>query len=244
MGPLRRFSNRILGRSDRGASGVEYGLVLALLLTGTTASVEMMDERIGANYEETANDIGQQDLDYFEVTTTACNDCETTTTTTTTTTAAPTTTTTAAPTTTSTTSTTTTTTTTTTTSTTTTTTTTTTAAPTTTTTTTTVPAEAAAATWEDRSRYSYSCYCYQARARIYLDDAMGDDLAYATVSVTFTLADGTEATGTKTANSSGRVNFRWNDLSADDFPVTVEITAIEKDGDTYTPDVPSFELNI
>ena len=107
-----------------------------------------------------------------------------------------------------------------------------------------MPAETAEATWEDRSRYSYSCYCYQARARIYLDDDSGNDLAYATVSVKFTLSDGTEATGTKTANSSGRVNFRWNNLAADDFPVTVEITAIESDGVTYAPDVPRFELNI
>lgn len=210
-------------------------------MTGTVSSIEMLDDRVGANYEETASDIGQQDLDYFQVTTTVCAECETTTTTTTTTvpetttTVGLTTSTTKAPTTT-------------TTSTTTTTTTTTTVAPTTTTVATTTTTEAAGeqavTTWDDRSRFSYSCYCYQARARIYLDDALGDDLSSATVSVTFTLADGTQASGTKNTNSSGRVNFTWNGVDADDFPVTVEITSIEKNGDTYIPDVPSFALNI
>ena len=236
----------MLGRGERGASGVEYGLVLALLMTGTVSAIEMLDDRVGANYEETASDIGQQDLDYFQVTTTVCAECETTTTTTTTvpettTTVGLTTSTTKAPTTTTTSTTTTTTSTTTTSTTSTTTTTTTTVAPTTTTEAT---GEAATTTWDDRSRYSYSCYCYQARARIYLDDAAGDDLSGATVSVTFTLADGTQASGTKNTNSSGRVNFTWNGVDPSDFPVTVEITSIEKNGVTYIPDVPTFDLNI
>jgi len=100
VGKIRATINRFVRRGDRGASGVEYALVVSLVLTGSTASFEMMDERIETHYSETANDIGRADLDHFNVTTTTCGDCATETTTTTTTTLPPTTTTQAPPTTT------------------------------------------------------------------------------------------------------------------------------------------------
>ena len=56
---------------SRGASGVEYALVISLLLAGSLASIESMDKRIEDNYESTANDIGQMDLDTFSVPTVA-----------------------------------------------------------------------------------------------------------------------------------------------------------------------------
>jgi hypothetical protein len=96
----------LAGRGERGASGLEYGLVMALMLVGSTASFEMMDENIEDYYEESAENIGRADLSYFDVTTTACQSSCGTTTTTTTTTEPPTTTTTAPPTTTTTTTTT------------------------------------------------------------------------------------------------------------------------------------------
>ena len=59
---LRPLIDRV--RSDsRGASGVEYGLVIALVLTGSMGSIELMEPRIESNYEDTAEDIGQIDLD-------------------------------------------------------------------------------------------------------------------------------------------------------------------------------------
>ena len=91
-------------RSDsRGASGVEYALVISLVLTGSLGSIEMMEPRIEKNYEDTATDIGQVDLDYFRVTTSAAPTSSTTTSPTTTTTSPATTTTSPATTTTSTT---------------------------------------------------------------------------------------------------------------------------------------------
>jgi hypothetical protein len=92
----------LAGRGERGASG----LVMALMLVGSTASFEMMDENIEDYYQESAENIGRADLSYFDVTTTACQSSCGTTTTTTTTTEPPTTTTTAPPTTTTTTTTT------------------------------------------------------------------------------------------------------------------------------------------
>lgn len=58
------------GGDQRGASGVEYALVISLLLVGSVTSIEAMDERIEDNYEATADDIGQPNLSAFAVSTT------------------------------------------------------------------------------------------------------------------------------------------------------------------------------
>jgi hypothetical protein len=59
---------------------------VSLVLVGSSASLEMMDERVEAHYSETAQDIGRTDLSHFAPPTTTCGVCPTTTTTTTTTT--------------------------------------------------------------------------------------------------------------------------------------------------------------
>lgn len=41
--------------------------MLSLLVAGSLASIESIDERMEQNYEETASDIGQVDLSYFDV---------------------------------------------------------------------------------------------------------------------------------------------------------------------------------
>lgn len=55
---------------DRGVTLVEYALVVSLVLVGSTASFELMDQKVEDHYEETAADVGQVDLDAFNVTTT------------------------------------------------------------------------------------------------------------------------------------------------------------------------------
>jgi phosphate-selective porin len=94
---MNAFTNRLRRQGDRGASGVEYALVISLVLTGSTMSFEMMDERIEEHYQETAEDIGESDLEQFSPSTTAGPSTTTTAAPSTTTTAAPATTTTAAP---------------------------------------------------------------------------------------------------------------------------------------------------
>ncbi|MEQ8842489.1 MAG: hypothetical protein RIB98_16015 [Acidimicrobiales bacterium] len=79
MGNITDIINRLRRSGERGASGVEYGLIVALLLTGSTATFEMMDDRVSEHYDDTASDIGQADLAYFDVTTTTCSPCSTTT---------------------------------------------------------------------------------------------------------------------------------------------------------------------
>ena len=205
---------------------VEYALVVSLLLTGSLGTFEMMDGNVEEHYEASASDIGEPDLTLFDVTTTTSAPASSTTSTTTT--AAPTTTT-AAPTTTSTTTTTTTTTT----------------APTTTaptTTTTAAPSGSASVEWTDRSDY-YNGYP-RARVRMYFDDELGNDLSGASVTVTFTLSDGTSASGTSTTNSYGRLGFQWRYLDESDFPVTVTIDNVEKDGTSYTPTNGTYTLSI
>ena len=69
-----RVLSRLLprrGADSRGASAVEYGLVISLLLVGSLATIDSMDERIEDNYQDTADDIGQVDLAHFNVSTTA-----------------------------------------------------------------------------------------------------------------------------------------------------------------------------
>jgi Flp pilus assembly pilin Flp len=56
--------------SDRGATGVEYAPVLSLVLVGSSASLEMIDERVETHYSETAQDIGRSDASDFALTTT------------------------------------------------------------------------------------------------------------------------------------------------------------------------------
>jgi len=94
---MNALTNRLRRQGDRGASGVEYALVISLVLTGSTMSFEMMDERIEEHYQETAEDIGESDLEKFSPSTTAGPSTTTTAGPSTTTTAAPATTTTAAP---------------------------------------------------------------------------------------------------------------------------------------------------
>jgi len=227
-------------RGDRGVTGVEYTLILAAMVTGSTATFQLMDNRVEEHYVNTAEDVSQIDLAYFDVTTTVDPNAASTTTT-----AAPTTTTTAAPTTSaaasSTTSTSTSTTTTTAAP-----TTTTTAAPTTTaaaTTTTTVATESSEIDWSDRSSWRSGCGCYRAKTKLKIKDDDGDKLTSADVAVIFTLSDGSEYAGSGTTNSSGKVGFSLSGLSSSDFDVVVTITSIVgNDGTTYSPDIASFTL--
>ena len=71
--------------------------MISLVLVGSSASFDMMEESVGQHYAETADDIGQSDLGHFRVTTTTCGSCPATTTSSTTTTAPSTTSTTTAP---------------------------------------------------------------------------------------------------------------------------------------------------
>jgi hypothetical protein len=71
VGTITNFTNRLRQRGERGASGVEYALIISLLLTGSSVSFEMMDERIEEHYQETAQDIGESDLQQFAPSTTA-----------------------------------------------------------------------------------------------------------------------------------------------------------------------------
>ena len=249
METIRALTNR-LRRSDRGASGVEYALVISLVLTGSSASFELMDDRVSEHYTDTANDIGVSDLDYFEVTTTTCDQCETTTTTeaptttTTTTTLAPTTTTTQAATTTTTTTEAPTTTTTEAP------TTTTTEAPTTTTTTTTtVPTTTTteagtgggggnddAEADVSITNQSYEAWNgWKAKTRIEFDDADGDALSNASFEVTWVTADGDTKTKVYETNSNGIKTPTWGKRNNGDFPITMTINWVTDDGEHFTP---------
>lgn len=46
MDVFRALIDRFRYRGDRGASGVEYGFIISLLLMGSAASFEMMDTRL------------------------------------------------------------------------------------------------------------------------------------------------------------------------------------------------------
>jgi len=220
-------------RGDRGVTGVEYTLILAAMVTGSTATFQLMDNRVEEHYVNTAEDVSQIDLAYFDVTTTVDPNAASTTTT-------------AAPTTSAAASSTTSTSTSTTTTTAAPTTTTTTAAPTTTaaaTTTTTVATESSEIDWSDRSSWRSSCGCYRAKTKLKIKDDDGDELTSADVAVIFTLSDGSEYAGSGTTNSSGKVGFSLSGLSSSDFDVVVTITSIVgNDGTTYSPDIASFTL--
>lgn len=190
-------------------SGVEYALVVSLLLVGSTASFEMMDEGIQEHYTDTAEDIGQKDLAAFDATTTTAAATSSTTSTITaapaTTTAAPTTTAAAVPTTIA------------------------------------APDEVSKTSWRDRTYYDKG---WVAKTRITLEDENGDYLKKATVSVTFTLADGTTASATGTTNDRGKITFKRKGLSSSDFKVVVTIDSIVgESGTTYAPSKSSFELD-
>ncbi len=235
---LTSFLRRAKRSNDRGVTLVEYALVISTVLVGSLSSVGALDTTVENNYISTADDIGQPDLSVFDVTTTtgAGGGAPTTTTTTTTTaapsssttTAAPTTTTTAAPTTTTTAAPTTTTT----------------AAPTTTTaappTTTSGVLEGTDIEYKDRS-YERKGKLY-AKIRLEIKDADGDDLEDATVTVEFTLADGSTGTATGETNSWGRVAFKWSGLDEDDFDVEVTIISITEDGTNYDPGSETYLL--
>ncbi len=216
---------------DRGATIVEYALIIGAVVVGSLSSMGALNTSIGNNYKTTADDIGQPDLAVFDVTTTTlAGSSGTTTTSTTTSTAAPTTTT--APTTTSTSTTTTTSTTT---------------APTTTTTaappTTTAPPSAGESLTIKAKDRSYKWKGrYHAKIKFKLRDSSGDSLDGADITVRFTLADGTIGTASGETNSWGRVAFAWRWLSEDDFDVTVKILSVT-DGDTnYDPGGSTYTL--
>ncbi len=236
---------RVWSRGDRGASGVEYALVISLVLTGSTASFEMMDQQVETHYSETADDIGRSDMAYFDVTTTTCGSCPTTTTTTTTTTVAPTTTTAVPTTTLAPTTTTTTTAPTTTTAAPTTTlaaTTTTTAAPTTTTTA--KPAGTPAGSeFEDQS--SSKKGVATAKVKITLVDEEGDALRHAVVTVTMRTKSGVTDTVTYTiGNKNGTESLSWGGLAGNDFPITIVIDSVKLGSESYTPDQGTYVLKL
>jgi Flp pilus assembly pilin Flp len=237
---IRSSINRLRRRGDRGASGVEYALVVSLVLTGSTATFEMMDDRVSEHYTETADDIGESDLAAFHVTTTTCDGCDATSTTTSTTivaTSIPTTTTNAPVTTTSVVLETTTTSTTTTT---------TTAPPTTTSTTTTappttLPPTTTAAPGNPESSASFTNQSYEAwngwkaKTRIELRDDDGKKLKYAEFEVTWVTANGETRTRTYETNRNGRKTPTWGKLHRSDFPVVMTINWIEDGDEQYTP---------
>jgi Flp pilus assembly pilin Flp len=242
-----RLSRQATRRGDRGASGVEYALVISLVLVGSTASIEMMDTRVEEHYDETADDIGQADLGHFAVTTTTCIGCGVTSTSTTTTvvaTSIPTTTTNAPSTTTSvvlgssTTSTTAAPSTTTSTTTTRPTTTTTTVPPTTTA----EPKPSASSSYEDLSTSGKKNAT--AKVRIDIDDDAGGGLRGASVEVTMTTKSGETKRFTYTVGKSGEKTLSWSGLDHDEFPVTVTIDSIELDETSYEPKVPVIVLDI
>lgn len=241
MKNIRGLRRHLTDRGDRGATGVEYALVVSLLLAGSTASIEMMDDSIEGHYSESASDIGRSDLNDFNVTTTVCvNSCSSTTTstTTTTTTAAPTTTTTvaqstttAAPTTTTTAAPTTTTT----------------AAPTTTTTagptTTAAPTTTTAPTGEQASvsdsnwsGYYGDDWGWDVYGQLRFRNDAGENLSWADVTYTITGYNGDTTTVTATANGRGKIVVDWWGHEADIFPATITIVSVNSNGEDYTPD--------
>lgn len=234
-----RLLRRATRRGDRGASGVEYALVVSLLVVGSTASFEMMDTRVEQHYDETADDIGQADLGHFTVTTTTCVGCPVSTTSLrpAPSTIPP------IPTTPSTSSTSTSTSTTTTTpSTTSTSTSTTTTAEPTTTTTTTKPKPSASTSYDDLSTSSKKNAT--AKVRIDIDDEAGGGLSGATVEVTMTTKRGETKSFTYVVGKSGEKTLSWSGLDHDEFPITVTIDSIELDGTSYEPKVPVIVLHI
>lgn len=236
VGKIRAFNKRAFGRGDRGTSGVEYALILSLLLTGSSLSFEMMDDSVSEHYTDTANDIGVSNLDYFDVTTTAGPSTTTTAAPSTTTTAAPVTTTTQAPTTTSTTTTSTTTT------------------STTTTTTTTIPATTTTAGGGGGSsdpaaeltitNLSYEAWNgWKAKTKIKFKDEDGNTLSNATFQVTWTTADGDTKTKTYEANSSGTKTPTWGKRNSDDFPIVMTIDwVLDDDGNAHTPNPATYTI--
>jgi Flp pilus assembly pilin Flp len=230
MSNLRRVWHRLTSRGDRGATLVEYSLIIGLVVMGSTASFEMMDERIETNYSQTAADIGQRNLASFDVTTTTCGSCGSSTTTSSTTTV---------PATTTSTTTSTTTTSTTTTSTTTTTTTTTTAPPATTTTA--AASGAASTSWTDLTYEDNNGW--KAKTRVVFLDENGDPMIGAVVQVTITLDGGsTKVKNFTITNSQGKKWLAWGGLDHDDFDVTFTIDSITYNGQPYTPSQQSFTV--
>ena len=255
MGTNRAFTSPVRRCGDRGASGVEYALIISLLLTGSSLSFEMMDQRVEEHYTDTANDIGEADLSRFDVTTTTCVDCEgeeTTTTTSTTTTLAPTTT--QAPTTTTTQAPTTTSTTTQAPTTTPTTTSTTTQAPTTTSTTTTTttakpattttakPAsQPATSSYENKS--SSSKNSATAKVEIELEGANDESLRNATVVVTMTTRTGEAKSFTYTAGRNA-TTLTWSGLQSSQFPVSLTVDSVTLGGASYAATPQRFVMTL
>lgn len=203
-------------RGDRGASGVEYALIISPVLVGSMSSFELMDQRVEANYSETAGNIGNPDLDAFNATTTACASCPTTTTTSaaapTTTTAPPTT---AAPTTTTTRSPTT---------------------STTTTTTTTKPGTTASAQGSNSSGYDKKDKSYSVAGTFTLETPDGKDIQKADVTYTIRLKTGQTKTFIATTGNKGRVSIDWSGFPSNAiYPATITITSVTLNGETFAP---------
>lgn len=208
---------RVKPRCERGASGVEYALLISLVLVGSSASFDMMDESVGQHYAETADDIGQSDLGHFRVTTTTCGSCPTTTTSSTTTTTS----TTTAPTTTSTT-----------------TTSTTTLPPTTT-----AATPAATTTYTDQSSGNNGNATAKVKLRLQGEDGKG--LKGADVRVTMTTASGRTQTFDYTiTTNNGQTTLTWSNRRGSDFPVTVTIVSVTLDGASHTPSPATFTLTL
>ena len=73
-------------RGDRGVTMVEYGLVVALVVSGSLATLENMDGEVETHLASTADDIGQSSLSHFAVPTSSTTSTSTTSTSTTSTT--------------------------------------------------------------------------------------------------------------------------------------------------------------
>jgi len=71
LGDTKRMAKRLLSffrarrDGDRGATFVEYSLVVATVVVGAIVSIEAMEPRIEEKYEQTADDIGNPDLESF-----------------------------------------------------------------------------------------------------------------------------------------------------------------------------------
>ena len=207
--------------------------MISLVLVGSSASFDMMDESVGQHYAETADDIGQSDLGHFRVTTTTCGSCPATTTSSTTTTAPSTTSTTTAPTTTlppTTTAPATTSTSTTTTS---------TLPPPTTT----AAKPTATTTYTDQSSGNNSNATAKVKLRLQGEDGKG--LKGADVRVTMTTASGRTQTFDYTiTTNNGQTTLTWSNRRGSDFPVTVTIDSVTLDGASHTPSPATFTLTL
>lgn len=206
MDRFRRWCRRFLN-AERGATGVEYALVISLMLAGSVGAIKTLERNADTYYDTTSNHIGDLPRSGGAAPTgTSIPGGSSTTTTvppsTTTTTAAPTTTTTAAPTTT-----------------------TTTAAPTTTTT----AAPRARISSITANSLNRDATTWDARAQVTISDSnTSAPIVGATVTVVFkTTAGATLGTAScSTAATTGRCNARLNSVSDNYLSVVATVTGV------------------